>query len=62
MASYRVVSVDDAGTVRSQRNFACATDEDAIAWAKQLENKKPIEVWSGPRFVVRIDPGSRATT
>ncbi len=62
MANYRIVSVDDAGKVRSQRNFACATDEDAIIWAKQLENEKPTELWSGPRFVMRIDPRSRATT
>jgi hypothetical protein len=62
MANYRIVSVDDAGNVRSHRNFACATDEDAIVWAKQLESEKPTEVWSGPRFVARVEPRTRSTT
>ena len=56
MANYRIVSVDDAGIVRSQRSFACADDEDAIVWAKQLQDNWPIELWNGARFIVRLEP------
>ena len=62
MNTYRVVAVDDAGRASRQRSFACANDDDAIVWAKQLEGEIPIELWSGARFVARLEARTRART
>jgi hypothetical protein len=62
MTNYRIVSVDDAGKVSSQRSFACANDDDAIVWARQLLDKTSVELWSGARFIARIEPEARAKT
>lgn len=59
MNTYRIVVIDDAGMVFGRRDFVCANDEDAIVWAKQLESEKPTEVWSGARFIARVDPKIR---
>jgi hypothetical protein len=62
MTNYRIVSVDTSGNLNAQRNFACANDGDAIVWAKQLMGKISVELWSGARFVARIEPEPRANT
>jgi hypothetical protein len=62
MNSYRIVMIDEVGTAFGRRDFFCANDEDAIVWAKQLESEDPAEVWSGARFIARIDPKTRAKT
>jgi hypothetical protein len=33
----------------------CARDEDAIVWAKQLVDGYDVELWSGDRFIVKLD-------
>jgi hypothetical protein len=62
MNNYRVVPVDDAGKLGRQRNFVCANDEDAIVWAKQLVNETSVELWSGARFIARLEPRFRNKT
>lgn len=62
MNTYRIVLVDDTGRASRQRSFVCANDDDAIVWAKQLEGEVPIELWSGARFVARLEPQARAKT
>jgi hypothetical protein len=54
MIQYRAYTVDDDGHFIRYRGFVCARDEDAVVWAKQLQDGHPIELWSGHRFVVRI--------
>jgi len=54
--------IDDAGVASRRRDFVCGNDDDAIVWAKQLESEKPTEVWSGARFIARIEPETRAKT
>ena len=61
MKTYRIVVIDDAGKVSRRRNFVCENDEDALVWARQLESA-PTEVWSGARFIARIEPETRAKT
>jgi hypothetical protein len=62
MNTYRIVVIDDAGVASRRRDFVCGNDDDAIVWAKQLESEKPTEVWSGARFIARIEPETRAKT
>jgi hypothetical protein len=59
MINYRVVYVDDAAKRGRQRSFVCANDVDAIVWAKQLVDDTSVELWSGARFIARIDPQVR---
>ena len=56
MTNYRIVSVENAGKVSSPRNFTCANDKDAIVWAKQSVDESPVELWSGARFIARLEP------
>ena len=39
----------------SQRAFVCSKDEDAITRAKQLVDGHPVKLWSGQRFILRIE-------
>jgi hypothetical protein len=55
MIEYRAYSLGEDGHFISHRAFVCATDGDAIVWAKQLQDGHPIELWSGKRFVIRIE-------
>ena len=61
MNNYRVVPVDSADKSGRQRNFTCLNDEDAIVWAKQLVDVTPVEVWSGTRFIARLEPANRSS-
>jgi len=43
------------GHIKSSRAFVCESDDDATVWAKQLVDGHDIELWSGERFVIRLD-------
>jgi hypothetical protein len=58
MNHYRVVTIDHDGKLSRHRGFVCDTDGDAIVWAKQLVDAEPVELWSGARFVARLEPRS----
>ena len=58
MNHYRVVTVDYDGKLSRHRGFVCDNDDDAIVWAKQLVDEAPVELWSGARFVTRLEPRS----
>jgi hypothetical protein len=62
MANYRIVTIEKAGNLGRHRGFVCNNDEDAIVWAKQLKSEKPTEVWSGARFIARIESETGAKT
>src|SRR3954452_19794437 len=55
MIEYRAYSLGEDDHFISHRAFVCQTDVDAIVWAKQLQDGHPIELWSGERFVIRIE-------
>jgi hypothetical protein len=56
MANYRIVTIDKAGKLGRHRGFVCDNDNDAIEWAKQSVENAAVELWSGPRFVARLEP------
>jgi hypothetical protein len=58
MPNYRTVTIDKDGKVKRRRDFVCDTDDDAIVWAKHSVDDAPIELWSGARFVARLEPRS----
>jgi hypothetical protein len=58
MASYRIVTIDEAGKLSRHRGFVCDNDDDAIVWAKQSVDGAAVELWSGARFVARLEPRS----
>jgi hypothetical protein len=62
MPSYRIVSIDQDGKLGRHRAFVSENDNDAVVWAKQLVDDGPIELWSGARFVTRLEPQSSAKT
>lgn len=56
MANYRLVTIEQAGKLGRHRAFVSDNDDDAIVWAKQLVDGAPVELWSGARFVARLEP------
>ena len=52
---YRAFTVGHDGHVTASRAFVCANDEDAIVWTKQLVDGYDVELWSGDRFIIKID-------
>jgi hypothetical protein len=52
---YRAYVVGDDGHFASFRAFRCADDSEAITSAKQLVDGHDVELWSGERFILRID-------
>ena len=51
---YRASIVDVNGRIENSRTFACANDEDAIVWARQMLHGNPVELWCGERLVKRL--------
>jgi hypothetical protein len=37
------------------QGFVCDNDADATEWARQLVDGHDIELWSGGRFVIRLE-------
>ena len=56
MNEYRAYIVGRDGHFASYRAFRCADDAEAVAWAKQLIDGHDVELWSGERFIVRLQP------
>lgn len=58
MSHYRIVTINHDGKLGRHRGFVCDDDDDAIVWAKQLVDEAPVELWTGARFVARLEPRS----
>jgi hypothetical protein len=43
------------GHITAPRVFICGDDSEAVVWAKQWIDGHDIELWSGERFVIRLD-------
>jgi hypothetical protein len=56
MAEYRAYTVGLDGHFIGFEPLVCADDAEAIEKAKGLVVDRPIELWSGPRFVTRLTP------
>lgn len=55
MNEYRAYTIGEDGHITSCRAFKCAEDGEAVVWAKQLLDGHDIELWSGDRFVIRLE-------
>jgi len=56
MTEYRAYTIGEDGHFAASRVFRCDNDADAIVWAKQLIDKRALELWSGERLVHRLAP------
>jgi hypothetical protein len=55
MADYRAYRVGIDGHFIGYEPLVCRDDDEAVAKArKQLVDGHDIELWSGPRFVIRL--------
>ena len=55
MNEYRMYMMGQDGHIKGSRAFVCENDDDATVWARQLRDDHDIELWSGDRFVIRLD-------
>jgi hypothetical protein len=54
VTDYRAYTVGDDGRIDGFEPLICDNDDDAIATASALLDGRDIELWSGPRLVVRL--------
>jgi hypothetical protein len=55
MAEYRAYTVGDDGHFIGFEPMICRDDAEAVAKAHRLVDGHDIELWSGPRFVIRLN-------
>jgi hypothetical protein len=53
---YRAYVIGPDGHFVSCRAHVCPDDTHAITWATQLLDGRPVELWSGERFLIRLEP------
>jgi hypothetical protein len=54
MVDYGAYTVSADGHFVGYEPMICADDAEAIERAKRLVNGQDVELWSGPRLVIRI--------
>ena len=59
MAEYRAYVIGLDGHFVSFEGFIARDDGDAIDKAMRLVNGRDVELWSGERFVTRLNPEPR---
>ena len=59
MSEYRAYIVGRDGHFASCRAFRCADDTEAVTYARQLVDGQDVELWSGERFIVRLQSEDR---
>ena len=55
MPEYRAYIVGEDGHFIGYEPLVCANDNEAIETAKCLSNSGPVELWSGPHQVARLE-------
>lgn len=56
MGNYRIYRIGDDDHIKGVENVECGSDEEARTTAIELKANCPtVEVWSGKRFVARIE-------
>jgi len=55
LIEYRVYVLDCDGHIVGSTPLVCRDDTEAIAKAREAHADHAIEVWSGERFVARLD-------
>ncbi len=56
MSEDRVYAIGSDGHIFKAEAMICDNDERAIAEVRMLAAEHTIEIWSGGRFVIRLDP------
>ena len=59
MPEYRAYTVGADEHFVGYEPLVCADDAEAIEKAKRLSHDLPIELWSGARFVIRLEPKTK---
>jgi hypothetical protein len=59
MKSYRAYAVWPNGNFEGYEALICVDDDEAIGAARRLADKSAIELWSGERFITRLEHKSR---
>jgi hypothetical protein len=59
MTPYRAYAVRFDGRFDGYKSLSCADDDDAIGRARLLAENSAIELWSGERFVTRLEHKSK---
>jgi hypothetical protein len=55
MQAYRIYVVGPDGHFVNFKPLVCASDDQALAEAKELVDDCDVELWSGGRFVIRLE-------
>ena len=55
MAEYRVYELGDGDHIVKATPLICNNDREAVVKARKLAKGHVIEIWSGERFVARLD-------
>jgi hypothetical protein len=59
MTHYRACAVRFDGDFDGYKSLSCADDDDAIGRARLLAENSAIELWTGERFVTRLEHRSK---
>lgn len=61
MPGYRLYQLDKSDHITGPpKEFEFDNDQDALAKARQYVDGKAIELWSGARRIIRIEPASES--
>ena len=57
MSQYCIYTLSDGNTIaETPKEIECASDKEAIEEANELLADLDVEVWQGPRIVIRLKP------
>jgi hypothetical protein len=59
MTNYRAYAVRPNGNFDGYKALTCADDDEAIGTIRSLTDTSAIELWTGERFVTRLERKSR---
>jgi hypothetical protein len=59
MKNYRAYAVWPNGSFEGYEALICVDDDEAIGAARRLADKSAIELWSGERFITRLEHKSK---
>ena len=55
MAEYRAYVIGSDGHIVSATGLVCENDAAVIAQVRETLHEQTVEIWSGTRFIVRLD-------
>lgn len=60
MTNYHLYAIANDGHLIGSRAFTADSDDDAVVWARQQIEDHPVELWSGPTLVKRLEPAEKS--